>query len=324
MTVLLIGSPQDPDLLAVGLELRKRGEEFQIWNAADLNSMSAGIRLDSKGLHCPIHCSMLSDLTINTSDISACYWRWLETSACDNVNSLIMSVVSHICSCVPITINPSPSLYARHKSKPFELSIISRCGGTICAPATTWLPTLYRPVVEAEIKLMLQRRPVLVKPAQGIKPRIEGPQIFKISNKKDLTEDILDRIMNLGAIAIQPYISGQHYRVVVVGEKMFVIKIDFSENVDWRADRRAKLYPVESTEEFGEFRFAARKLGLLLAGFDVVVDSRGRRWCLESNPSPISSGFEIATGLQITSAIADLLLNVEDAVPRAEEPDDVA
>lgn len=319
MTILLLGASHDPEVQAVGFMLQQREQEFMIWNSADINSIAAGITLDSSGLNCPISFPSMGGKQITLDDISCCYWRWFEFRQSDpageNINAVNLSILSQITSTVR-TVNPF-HCYHEHRSKPYHLSMIAKAGGSIIAPATKWLPTILRPAVEAELKLAIQRRPIIVKPALG------GNEIFKISRKQDVTSELLDKLMTLGAITIQTYITGDHFRVVVVGSKIFAIRIE-SNQPNWKTDPRSQLHPCDEHQlsGFNEFRFLAHSIGLQLAGFDVIV-SHGRKYVLECNPAPMSSIFQMATGLPIIESVCDLLMNApEHGVSQVEEPED--
>ncbi|GGJ84592.1 hypothetical protein GCM10010123_12780 [Pilimelia anulata] len=80
--------------------------------------------------------------------------------------------------------------------------------------------------------------------------------------------------------------------------------------MDFRADYASLTYRVVPTPPevaAGVAAFLAH-FGLAFGALDFAVDRRGRWWFLECNPAGQVGFIEDATGLPITSAIADTLM----------------
>ncbi|MFJ9774463.1 hypothetical protein ACIRVF_25040 [Kitasatospora sp. NPDC101157] len=81
--------------------------------------------------------------------------------------------------------------------------------------------------------------------------------------------------------------------------------------LDWRSEYRNLTYePVDCAEPVRAalLRFLGES-GLRFGAFDFAATPEGEWWFLECNPNGQWAWLEHATGLPITSAIADLLEN---------------
>ncbi len=113
-------------------------------------------------------------------------------------------------------------------------------------------------------------------------------------------------------------------RVTVVGTRVFACRIDSQSDdvtrTDWRRDQFRDMYsaftlPIEVEDKLLDLH---RRLGLHYAAYDFVVETSGRMVFLECNPGGQWLFVENATGLPITSAIAEDL-SAEAVTGRAVE-----
>jgi hypothetical protein len=146
-----------------------------------------------------------------------------------------------------------------------------------------------------------------------------GPLVYKsISSERSIVrrleeEDLgrLDRI-RWCPVQFQAFVPGPNLRVHTVGDRVFPTLID-TEVVDYRyaaqeSGRPASFRPYEVDEALAERCTAlAAALGLEVAGIDLKLPSDGDVVCLEVNPSPVFSYYELHTGQPIADAIARLL-----------------
>ncbi|GAA0345453.1 ATP-grasp ribosomal peptide maturase [Streptomyces blastmyceticus] len=97
-------------------------------------------------------------------------------------------------------------------------------------------------------------------------------------------------------------------RVVVVGPKVFAIRID-SGLLDWRADYSALTYRAMDLPTGMEKALTAHleHFGLASGSFDLCITRDGDLHWLELNPNGQWGWLESATGLPIAAAFADLL-----------------
>lgn len=146
-----------------------------------------------------------------------------------------------------------------------------------------------------------------------------GPLVYKsISSERSivsrLEEKDLARLDRLRwcPVQFQAYVPGPNLRVHTVGADAFGTLIE-TDAVDYRyatrqAGRAATFRPYDLDADLaGRCVDLAAALGLAVAGIDLKLAPDGRVVCLEVNPSPVFSYYELHTGQPIADAIARLL-----------------
>jgi glutathione synthase/RimK-type ligase-like ATP-grasp enzyme len=123
-------------------------------------------------------------------------------------------------------------------------------------------------------------------------------------------ENTLERIRYCPTM-FQQRLEGTNYRVHVVNEEVYAVKVD-SETVDYRYSRReggeTVLQAIELDESITSKCIAlAKQLRLTFAGIDLFLSNEGEWYCFEVNPSPGFSYFENETGQPIAKAVAGCL-----------------
>lgn len=106
-------------------------------------------------------------------------------------------------------------------------------------------------------------------------------------------------------------------RVTVVGEKFFPIKIDSQKNpqtvVDWRNPEfidKLKYELVDLPDGIiGKCAAMMKELNLVFGAFDFVIDKNDQWYFLEINPNGQWYWLEDLTGVLISDAIVDILIN---------------
>lgn len=101
-------------------------------------------------------------------------------------------------------------------------------------------------------------------------------------------------------------------RVVVVGERVFAVRID-CDLLDWRRDYSVLSYRVTTLpDQISDLLVRyLRRFGLASGSFDLVLDCDGDLHFLELNPNGQWGWLEDAADLPLTSAFADLLAQGE-------------
>jgi len=103
-------------------------------------------------------------------------------------------------------------------------------------------------------------------------------------------------------------------RITVIGASIFAVKIDSQAlaeaQLDWRHAQHDVAYEAVSlpSEVAMKIKAFMEFLGLTYGAFDFIVTPEGRYVFLEVNPGGAYMWIEAATGLPITSAIADALI----------------
>ncbi|MCX4761578.1 ATP-grasp ribosomal peptide maturase [Streptomyces sp. NBC_01275] len=98
-------------------------------------------------------------------------------------------------------------------------------------------------------------------------------------------------------------------RVLIVGRHTFAVRID-SELLDWRKDYSVLTYTVEHLPDSVDkaLHVYLDRLELVSGSFDLAVDRAGVYWWLELNPNGQWGWLEKETGLPMSAAFADLLM----------------
>ncbi|MFD8011995.1 ATP-grasp ribosomal peptide maturase [Streptomyces sp. NPDC058955] len=98
-------------------------------------------------------------------------------------------------------------------------------------------------------------------------------------------------------------------RVLIVGRRTFAVRID-SGMLDWRRDYSVLTYSVERLSHSldSALREYLDRLNLVSGSFDLAVDRAGNHWWLELNPNGQWGWLETETGLPMSAAFADLLM----------------
>jgi len=121
--------------------------------------------------------------------------------------------------------------------------------------------------------------------------------------------------LRLCPVLVQPYVEKRlELRVTVVGERVFAAAIHSQASnhtrLDWRRydDARTPITPFALPAEVADrCRALVRELGLCYGAIDLVLTPDDRFVFLEINPNGQYLWIELATGLPIGAAVADLL-----------------
>ena len=122
-------------------------------------------------------------------------------------------------------------------------------------------------------------------------------------------------------VQFQEHIDGSNVRVHVIGERVFALRIQSAE-VDYRYSSHRKIESITLPEAI-ERRCVAlsNALGLYFSGID-LLERDGAYYCLEVNPSPGFSFYEVRGQQPISLALAEFLkdgkryYNDQISVPR--------
>ena len=114
-------------------------------------------------------------------------------------------------------------------------------------------------------------------------------------------------------VLFQQYVDGTNLRVHTVGKRAFATSIEASA-VDYRyaylAGEAEKLAESAIREEFANRCVGlAAAFGLDFAGIDFKLTGGGEAYCLEVNPAPAFSYYELHTGQPIARAVAEFLVS---------------
>ncbi|GAA1390467.1 ATP-grasp ribosomal peptide maturase [Catellatospora chokoriensis] len=181
---------------------------------------------------------------------------------------------------------------ASNQSKPYQAQLITQTG--FLTP-----PTLITNVPDEVRAFKSQHGQVIYKSISGVR------SIVRL-----LDDDALSRLARIRwcPVQFQRYLRGTNVRVHVVSGEVFATRIT-TDGVDYRYARRyggrTDLTPWALPDELAQrcVHLAAR-LGLELAGIDLLLADDGGTYCFEVNPGPAFSFYEANTGQPIAHAIA--------------------
>lgn len=184
--------------------------------------------------------------------------------------------------------------------KPAGLAVAASAGFSIP-------PTLFTSEPDAARAFINRHGPVIYKPVAAPLYRVDG-----ISNTVQVAEvtsdDIDERVAGTIHLFQHRVDKTADARVTVIGDQVFPVRID-SDLLDWRTDYSRLTYrPTQLPKGLQDalHRYLST-FGLIFGAFDFAIDTDGRWWFLECNPSGQWAWLEPETGLPMLAAMADLL-----------------
>jgi ATP-grasp ribosomal peptide maturase len=207
-----------------------------------------------------------------------------------------------------------PTLWINHPHreadacyKPVQLAVARRCGFSVPETVVTNDPVGVRSFtgrVGGQIVVKTLSTPAVLE-ADGI--TLAHTRRISATDLADLSG------VDVTAHLFQEWIDKAYeVRLTAVGRRLFTIAIEAdtaAAREDWRNDLDRLTYRVVRVPDLIE-RSTRRYLdsfGLAYAAFDFAVDRDGRWWFLEANPGGQYGWLQGATGLPISTAMADLL-----------------
>jgi hypothetical protein len=140
---------------------------------------------------------------------------------------------------------------------------------------------------------------------------------YKLGYTRRLTVSDLADLRGVDVTAHQQQVwvnKREECRVVVVGDRVFAVAIHAASeasHIDWRSDYPALSYQIVEPPEsvIRGVRGVMVQLGLAYGAFDFAIDRGGKWWFFEINPGGVYGWLEYHTGVPITAALVDLLVN---------------
>lgn len=196
--------------------------------------------------------------------------------------------------------HPWALIAAEHK--PLQLTLARRAGFTVP-------PTLITNRVEDVREFAAEHGPIVYKPLRG--GAYTGPdgELCTIWTTPADPAELDDTIAYTAHLFQCRVDKAADLRVTVVGRQVFCVRID-SDLLDWRADYDRLTYTVvDPPPDLSERCFAyLDELRIPFGAFDFAVTRDDEPVFLECNPNGQWGWLEDETGLPISRAIADLLL----------------
>jgi len=313
-TILLITARFDPAADLLIAELRRRSAPCVRWNTYEFPLDST---LTYRASENAFGVQIVADgRTIDWNDIGSVWWQWDQPAGfpddlapgdrrfAETEAQMALSALPSVSDAVWIN---SPFNERRAKSKPAQLLTAQRVGFDIPRTLVTNDPDEVRRFVSGSPKQVIYK---------GLsQPRDMAP------GKALFTGIVTEQVLaGIDAIRVTPGIfqervdKAYELRVTVVEQRIFAAKIDSQVStdaqLDWRralhdVDYQAVTLPREIEDKIHAFMTA---FGLVYGAFDFIVTPDGRTVFLEINPSGQYMWLECATGLEISSALAEALI----------------
>ncbi|HYY83767.1 MAG TPA: hypothetical protein VE686_04615, partial [Beijerinckiaceae bacterium] len=198
-----------------------------------------------------------------------------------------------------LTVN-SPSRNRLVDHKPFQLQLAHRCRLRVPRTLVTNDP-------EEARRFVFHHGRAVTKSIASWRFRLIESRLLEAGDLPDLSS------IALCPVLLQEYVDGTtEYRVTVIGTRVFAAKVDLSDapypvDVRLHFSRKAEAAELPRGLEERLLQFH-REAGLIYGAYDLRCDRNGVPYFLEVNPDGQYLFIEIETGLPISEALADLLL----------------
>jgi RimK-like ATP-grasp domain len=303
--ILLCGIPSESSLGMVAAALEGRGADWVLVNQRHVRETAVDLVVDDDGLR-----GQLSGpgYTVRLEEVGGVYLRFMDDRCLPELEDeppdssvrasgrALHEILGQWADVAPALVVNRYVAMGSNFSKPYQAQLIREHGFDVPETLVTNDPDRVLAFRETHGPLVYKS----ISSERSIVQRLED---------KDVTR--LDRI-RWCPVQFQAYVPGPNLRVHTVGDEAFGTLIE-SEAVDYRyatrqAGRAATFRPYELDGELtGRCVRLAAALGLAVAGIDLKLAPDGRIVCLEVNPSPVFSYYELHTGQPIAEAIARLL-----------------
>jgi RimK-like ATP-grasp domain len=311
--ILLCGIPSESSLAMVAQALGRRGTEYTLVDQRRVRELSIEFSVGDDGLRGSL---TARGRTIDLETVRSVYLRLMDDRFLPEVEgeppgSPVRSTSRAFHEMLadwadvaePLVVNRYSAMGSNF-SKPYQLQLIRELGFLVPETLVTNEP-------EEVISFEESRGPLIYKSISSER------SIVRRLEASDLTR--LERI-RWCPVQFQVFVPGQNVRVHTVGGRVFATVIE-TDAVDYRyaarqVGRPATFAPLELEAELAQrcVKLAAT-LGLEIAGIDLKIAPDGRFYCLEVNPSPVFSYYQLQTGQPIADAIAELLNGRSDEEP---------
>ena len=300
--ILLCGIRSEPPLAMVGAELGRMGAQVAWFDQRRALETSLEVRLAAGRVSGRLR---TPEADVDLEAVDAVYVRTMDDRLLPEVESLAADaeerrqcrtlhdrLFAWLGLSEALVINRTEA-QASNGAKPYQLQAIAEAGFAIPETLITNDP-------QQAIAFRDRHRLVVYKSMSG--------ERSIVSPLTDLDLQRLDRL-RLCPVQFQAWVPGPDVRVHVVGNETFATCVSTSAT-DYRYPARSgatrpQVSTYELDPELAERCVTlAQRLGLEFAGIDLRMPPDAEPVCLEVNPSPAFSYFEMATGLPIAAALA--------------------
>jgi glutathione synthase/RimK-type ligase-like ATP-grasp enzyme len=310
--IVICGIPSEPPIAMVTAALDELGLAYSVLNQRRF--METLIDVDIADAQVRGRLS-INGRSFACADVSGIYTRLIDWRLLPEVKAAESTIVRRCrvwhetladwIELAPMRVMNRAAAMASNQSKPYQAQLILQSGFRVPDTLVTNDPDLVRAFRSAHGQ-------VVYKSISGVR------SIVRI-----LDDKVAERLPLVCwcPVQFQRFIAGTNVRVHVVAGELFATRIE-TNCIDYRYAYRdggyATLTPFSLSDELSEncLTLVAR-LGLELAGIDLLLTDEGEAYCFEVNPSPAFSFFEASAGQPIARAIA-LSLSRTPPVPAEE------
>jgi RimK-like ATP-grasp domain len=218
---------------------------------------------------------------------------------------LVHETLLHWADIAPARVVNRPGSMGSNASKPYQAQLIRQHGFLVPETLITNDP-------DQVVEFLKRHRRVIYKSISGVRSIVQP-----------LRDEDIPRLPSITwcPVQFQQLVEGVDIRVHTVGAEVFATAVR-SEIVDYRYAVRQGGLPAELASIDLRPDLAARclelscELGLPFAGIDLRLTPDGTAYCLEVNPCPAFSYYEMSTGQPISRALARHLAGLDvEATP---------
>jgi hypothetical protein len=301
--IMLVGMPTDGPLAAVRNALHRLGYPVFFFDQRDVLSteVELWVGMDIEGT------MRVGNQTITLDKVTAVYLRCYdfcrtpateqagpESPAWQHALDIEDALLSWV-DLTPALVVNRPSAMASNSSKPYQSSIIRLFGFEVPDTLITTDPGAVQEFWETHGSVIYES----ISSVRSIVSRLSPAHVNRM------------RDVSWCPTQFQQYISGQEYRVHVVGGEVFACQV-ISTADDYRYATRygatAEICPYTLPDECADrCRALAAAMGLTVAGIDLRCTPSRQWYCFEVNPSPAFTYYQAVTHQPIAETIARLL-----------------
>jgi len=300
MSILVVGSPQDPQAKRVAKAIRNAGVEPIYLNSAAFPerakmSMEDGVLRIGATRYGKLKAVYLRGFHAHVS--SEDHERdmrerpqGLMAQMDEKLSFLTSAMLTFESQGIPVVNGPWAN--AQHSNKPYQLALLKHAG--LRVPA--WIATNDPAAVRRFVK---KHGAVVYKP-------LSGGATVRAVEQQDLSRDRL-AALQYAPVLFQKRIDGVSVRAYVAGNKVFAAAELHSTELDYRRKEDAVIATKVSAEERRMVVAAAKACNMRFSGVDFIRGAR-KPYLLECNPSPMFAVFEDKTGLSVAEPFARYLV----------------
>lgn len=302
--ILLCGIPSETPIDLVRGRLDELDAPYVVFNQRRFREAAIELEIESGQVSGALH---IEDEVQRLQDFDGVYTRLMDyqrlpefreepaTSAARDHCRLLHETLMRWLEIAPARVVNRSGPQASNFSKPYQAQLIRAQGFSIPETLITNNPDLVQ-------EFRARHKRVIFKSISGVR------SIVRTLESAHLAQ--LDRI-RWCPVQFQEYIDGADVRVHVVADAVFATAIA-SDATDYRyahqENRSTILRPIELADALADRCIGlADALNLPIAGIDLKVTPAGEAYCLEVNPSPAFSYYELEADQPISLAIARYL-----------------